>query len=485
MKSFNKLAAVFCLFAGLIFGSCDDNLSKVGTTIQPPEDLITVYTDTFRMEAYTVKLDSVFAKTSSCMLGEMFDPLYGNIKADILCQFYCEEGFKFAKTPYNGKVDSIELVIEFPLNNGSLVVYGDTMTPMQATVYAVNKPLTRNFYTNDNPENYCDMKNPLGSTSYTTYDVSISDSIRSITAADDPNFYVPNICVKLPTELGQSFYNELVNNPSTFESQNAFNEFFPGVYITNTFGSGCVIKNTSSDIFLRIYYDYELEASDGSDSIARAVQWFTISKEVIQINRFKNSNIDKLLEQNPTHTYIKSPAGVCTKLVLPTTEISKKLDVSDRFINDFNLDLKYLPEDEWDFAYYPPSCLLLIPEDSVKSFFENGNVEDGTTSFISYYYGEYGNSTLTSSSESSLGYNYNTRTYSFGNISALLETHIKNSPDKDLSMLVLPVNRSVITSNSSYYTSAIFNSFDLAGVKIRTEDEYMKVVVLSSKFENK
>ena len=313
IKGFKKLAALFCLFAGLILGSCDDNLTKVGSTIQPPEDLITVYTDTFMIKASTMKLDSIFAKSSDCLLGEMYDPVYGNIKSDILCQFYCEEGFKFAYTPNGGKVDSMDLIILYPFRTGaSLYAYGDTMTPMQLSVFPVNKPIKRNFYTNDNPELYCDMQNPLGIKSYSAYDASVPDSIHFETGFDGIYEYYtfqPNIRVPLPTELGQKFYDETINNPSTFSNQNAFNEFFPGVYITNTFGSGCIIKTTGANIGIRIYYNHTLKDVEGLDSIAYAAQWFFVSKEVVQINRFVNNNLDKLVEDNPTNTYVKAPAG--------------------------------------------------------------------------------------------------------------------------------------------------------------------------------
>lgn len=486
MKSFKGLIAAFGLFAGWMLGACDDNLTEVGTTIQPPGDLITVYTDTFQMKASTVRLDSVFAKTSVCLLGEMYDPVYGNIKADILCQFYCEEGFEFAKTPHEGKIDSVELMIIYPNNSrGGLNVYGDTVTPMQVSVYPVNKPLKRNFYTNEHPENYCDMKNPLGAATYTAYDFSISDSVRQATDSDGNPIFSPYINVRLSTELGQKFYDESVNNPSTFASQEAFNEFFPGVYITNTYGSGNLIKTQGENIWMRIFYDYALQDSAGNDSLAHAVQWFNVSKEVIQVNRFKNSNIDQLLEDNPTHAYVKSPAGVCTKLVLPTTQIAKEVDINDRYINGFNLDLKYLPEDEWDYAYAPPSHLLLLPEDSVVTFFEKGSVENNQTSYVSFMYYVSSSDSYTSSAATGIGYNSSTRTYSFGNISTLLKKHIENSPDKDLNLLVIPVTRTSASSNGAYYTSDIQHSFDLSGAKIRIEEEYMKVVVLSSKFENK
>lgn len=486
--SLEKLIAACCLLTGFVLGSCDDNLTSVGISIQPPGDRITVYTDTFVMTASTVKLDSIFAKTTQCILGEMYDPLYGTIKSDFMCQFYCEEGFEFTETPHEGKIDSVELFIMYPNDSyGKISAYGDTVLPMQVSVYPVETSLGRNFYTNDDPEKYCDMNNLLGRTIYTPYDMSITDSVRALTDSYGYYIYTPNIRIKLPAWLGQKFYDETINNPSTFASQNNFNAFFPGVYITNTFGSGNLIFSQGENLILRISYSVMRQDTLGQDSLALRYEELGSAKDVVQINRFKNSNMDHLLEENPTHTYIKAPAGICTKLVIPTTKISTEMDIQDRFINGFTLNLKYLPADEWDFAYAPPSYLLVLPEDSVKTFFERGNIENNTTSFVSYMYdisGTYSTS-FTSSSATYYGYNPTTRTYSFGNISNLLRTHIQNSPDKDLSVLVLPVNRSYTLSSSTYYTTGISHALYPAGLKIRKEEEFMKIIVLSSKFEDK
>ena len=489
MKRTLLFAILSGLFIGLLITSCDDDLSLVGTTVQPPGDLITVYTDTFQMKASTIRLDSIYAKTSDCLLGELYDPVYGIIKADLICQFYCEEDFQFAHTPYNNQIDSVELIIKyFTTSSGGLIVYGDTLNPMQVTVYPINKPLKRNFYTNDNPEQYCDMQNPLGSTTYTLYDMSVPDSIRNETDYYTGSlFYSPSVRIKLPAELGQKFYEEALNNPSTFKNQNAFNAFFPGVYITNTYGSGSLMITSGENIALALYYSVPYVNKDGetTDTLELKAQWFTFSKEVIQISRFINSNIDQLLNEYPTHTYVKSPAGVCTKLTIPTTEIAKQVDIKDRFINGFTLQLKYLPADEWSFAYSPPDFLLLIPEDSVISFFEKSSVENDMTSYVSFMPTD-GSSVYTSKYATPYGYSLYTRTYSFGNISNLLKEHIENSPDKDLNLLTIPVTRKVYTSdNSSYYTTGISHSFSLSGIKIRTEEEYMKIVVLSSKYESK
>ncbi|MDR0835326.1 MAG: DUF4270 domain-containing protein, partial [Tannerella sp.] len=110
MKTIKKIIAMCCASAALFICSCNDDMTKVGTSILPPSDIISVRTDTFMMTAQTVRLDSVYAKTTQCLLGQMYDPQYGNLKADFLCQFYCEENFKFAQSPYTGKIDSMEIV---------------------------------------------------------------------------------------------------------------------------------------------------------------------------------------------------------------------------------------------------------------------------------------------------------------------------------------------------------------------------------------
>jgi hypothetical protein len=461
--------ALCCLSAVLLLSSCNDTLSEVGTSILPPEDVITVQTDTFTLTAQTIQLDSVYAKTTQCLLGQMYDPLYGSIKADFLCQFYCEENFRFANTPYQDKIDSMELVVMY--FNSSW--YGDTLAPMQASVYEINKPLKRNFYTNDNPENYSNMSQPLGRQTYTAYDLSLYDSVAAVAG----NLHY--ITVKLPTELGQKFYDETVNNPSTFASQEAFNQFFPGVYVTTTFGSGSLIRTEGENIFLRIYYNYLTQDTLGQDTLIRAAAIFTNSKEVIQISRFENQNTDNLFVPNNTHTFVKSPAGVCTRLTIPTSQIAQKIDVKNRYINDFTLNLHYLPTEEWNFALAPPEHLLLIPEDSVKTFFEEERVENNQSIYVSYGSG-------IGSYVTPVGVNSATRTYNFGNISALIKSYIEQAPEKDLNVLIIPVTRtSTLVQQSVYATTGMTNSLVPSGIKIRIDEDYMKVVAVSSEYENR
>lgn len=445
-----------------IMAGCNDDLSSIGTSIQPGDDTISVYTDTFRIQATTVQLDSIYARTTSAQLGELYDPLYGNLKSDYLCQFYCPDNYRFKETPYQGKIDSVDFRIYYatddPNGNRNGVWVGDSLAPMQAEIYLVNKPLQKNFYTNINPELYCNMQESLGMQAYTSYNASIPDSIRNLKT------FTPNIRIKMPLQFGQKFYDETIKNPSSFNTQETFNKFFPGLYVTTTFGSGNILS-VSNSVF-RIYYRYTIKGSAGQDSLVNAVEKFSVTKEVIQLSRFKNTDMSGLLQPNDEYAFFKTPAGVCTRIVIPSKQITPIM--KDRIVNNLPLSLKAMPQENWKYALSPPSYMLILPEDSVKSFFEQGQIENNQTSFLSS------------------AYNASTRTYTFGNIANILKNQMDKDPEKDLNLLIMPVYRAT-TSGNSYYeqtviTTAISNFLAPSGVKIRKDEEVMKIGITSSKY---
>lgn len=443
-----SLAFIFCL------GSCDDELTKVGTSIQSDADKISVSVDSFYLEATTIPVEAVYARSDTGLLGEFYDPLYGTLKSDYICQFYCPDNFQFLHTPIDGKIDSVDFRIFYD----SWV--GDSLAPMRVQLYPIIKPLDRNFYTNINPEEYADMQGTMGQQTYTAFDRAVPDSVRYATDYYGSSLFYPVVTVRVPKEFGQKFYDETVNNPSTFRNQEAFNEFFPGVYVTNTFGSGNIIGVDIS--YLTIYYKYMGVGSEDQDSIIYTSEVFNVTKEVIQLNRFKNTNMSNLLEPSEDFTYVKTPAGVSTRLVIPAQQIAPFID--GRILNNMPLTLYAMPQDEYEYALERPTTLLILPEDSVKTFFENMKVEDGITSFIASF----------SSSYSS---------YSFGNISNMLKIHIENAPGEDLSLLVIPVRRE--TGSDYYgnpYSTSVSHFMSPSGMKLRKDKAVMKVGVTSSKY---
>lgn len=441
-----------------ILAGCNDDLSSIGTSIQPGDDTIAVFTDTFRIQATTVQLDSIYARSTSAQLGELYDPLYGNLKSDYLCQFYCPDDFQFEHTPYEGKIDSVDFRIYYTGSNKNGVWVGDSLAPMRAEIFRVTSPLQKNFYTNIDPTQYCNMQESMGAQAYTAYNNSIPDSIRALTS------YSPNVRIKMSTEFGQRFYDESVNNPGTFRNQETFNEFFPGLYVTNTFGSGNILSVSSS--VLSIYYKYAVKGSAGQDSLVNTWEAFSVTKEVIQLSRFKNTDMSQLLQPNDEYAFFKTPAGVCTRIVLPTKEITPIME--GRIVNNLPLELKAMPQENWQYALTAPSYLLILPEDSVKTFFEGSQIENNVTSFLSK------------------AYDATTRTYSFPNLANLLKYQMEKNPDKDMALLVIPVQRTTTTSSSygqnQTITTAITNYLAPSGVKIRKDEEVMQIGITSCEY---
>ncbi len=446
-----------------MFSGCNDELSQVGPSIQPEGDRSFIYADTFQIKASTVKIDSIYARTTSGLLGQLYDPLYGNLKSDYICQFYCPEEYKFAHTPIDGKVDSMAFFIMYRPDG----YIGDSLAPMQAKVYKVTKPLERNYYTNMNPKDYCDLQTLIGEKTYTAYDLSIPDSIRKITDPNHPQYYSPNVRIRISKDLAQKFYDETVQNPGTFQNQESFNNFFPGFYVTTDYGTGNILEVVQSSFF--IYYRYQTKSiKTGNDTIIRTREQFNVTKEVIQMNQITNDNLDLLLQPNEEYTYLKSPSGVCTKLMIPVAEIKERIE--GRIMNALNLKLKAMPQEDWVYAFEPPKDVLLLPEDSVQSFFLKNKIEDNITAYRA-------------------SFNPTNKTYTFGNIINLLERHLKKSPDKELNLVVLPVLRGVQTSNDYYggsnsTTTSITNYMRPSGVKLKKDNDAMEIVILTSKYNN-
>jgi len=456
------LITVFCM-SMIILNGCDDGMNLVGNVLIPDNDKITVYADTFHIKASTIRRDSLFAKTTNGLVGEYFDPLYGRLKSDYLCQFYCEDNFRFYKTPNGNKIDSIYLTLDYI----ERMVIGNPDIPMQIQVFPVTQPLDKVYYSNVDPADYCDLKNELGSLVYTA---SNGIAIDSFTTSSS-KYYVKRLEILLPHELGQKFYDETVNNPSSFINQQSFNGFFPGLYITSGYGSGCMLDIINTTIHLDYQHTEISEA--GTDSLVYMKEVFITTREVIQLNRFENSDNEQLLIENEDYTFVKTPAGIYTRYILPATEI--KPVIEDRIINTMLFNIKYMPNEDWPYSLSQPPFLLLMPEDSLNAFFQNRKVENNVTIFIS--------STEDYSSSTTFGYSASSRTYYFHNIASLLSYHLSTSPDKDLCLLVVPVNRITSSSSNYYYTTGIDNYLAPSGVKLRKDKDFMKITVVSSKYK--
>lgn len=458
-----KIKPILCFFAGLVtfsFIACDDDLNSIGSSVQPSNDGIYVGVDTFYFSAKTVKWDSIYARTTKGLLGEYNDPIFGNIKSDYLCEFYCPKVITFENRVQS--IDSVRLYLEV---SGYV---GDTISPFGVSVYKVNKELDRNFYTNVNPSKYCDLSKVIGRNTF---------SLNQFPFRGNSSYKYKMIPIRLEESVGESIYKEYIDNPETFKNSDALKKFFPGIYITTTLGND-VLMNIESTTFA-IYYSYMGRNKKNTADSLYTKQPFSLSvtPEVVQMNHVENNDIDDLsLNNNKNKAYLKTPAGVYTELTIPLKKIATKVG-KDTIVNAANFSLTGLTEDEQFSAFNRPTRLLFINKDSVDNFFSQKQLPDNVTSFL-------------------IRRTANGNRYNFGNISNLFNFYLKkfreenNTNVPDLKYLVIPVDEAVSYSTSQTgqtveRTKYLSNLMRPSSAVLRADSAFIRLPMVFSKYNDR
>lgn len=420
---------VFSLLVSLCYWSCDDTLDTIGMGIQPGEDKISVYDTVINLAGKTVKVDSIYARTTSGYLGRIYDPAYGTIKSGFICQYYPSIGFDLDDMVDQNKIDSVRVEIYY--NN----FLGDSLAPMQATAYPLKEGqrLINDFYTNLDASEYCDLENPFGKVAYTVRDMRLNDSISYA------NPY-RRISIPMDNAWGYKFLDEYKKEGhGAWASLEEFLEFFPGTYIESSFGIGSMAAVDFSEI--HVYYTINVD-NNGVTEKSAAAAILAVTKEVIQLNRFENTHDEYLLEESDDKMYLKTPAGVFSKITIPIKKIYNGLD--GKTLNRASVSIAAEPrKDKNEYAFEFPglgvvrntskSKLLLIEPDSVKLFFEEQRVANAKTVYATVF-------------------NSKTYTYDFNNISNVIQRAIDTDPNKDLELLLIPVQTEFYESSSSSAT---------------------------------
>lgn len=428
LKSLYK--ALIISFVTILIVSCNDQLDQVGFTIQPGKDRLSVGVDTLQLQARTVQVDSMYSKTNYPVLGEYIDPVFGTIKSEYIGEFYLpnETGFKEGAI-----IDSVEAVVTYR------TILGDSLAPMELSVYEVTKSLKgTDDFTNVDPRSFADMTSPLGVESFTGRNSTYTTITTTASDYSTVTYKLYEIHVDLPTELGQKFLDEY-NKPGHGEMANTdrFRSYFPGLYFTTTFGNSTIISVDLTSLYVHYHYLDKKGSSDGQDTIRTDAFRLNITPEVRQINHIANKN-DNLLEDNSTHTFIKSPAGVNTEITFPISDMHERL--KEQALNLVNFTVYALPEANENemVKLNPPNYLLLINKDSLDGFFENNRLPDYVTSYISDQFDS------------------STYSYKFNNISTMINYYNEQHGDEpyDLVYYLIPVDATYTTYQQSYYSSA-------------------------------
>ena len=357
--------------------SCDDSTSGVGDFVSNI-DKIEAFSSSYEATSKTYRLDSIYSRTNRAYLGKYTDPDFGEYTASFITQINCPEGFEFPE--HLQEITSATLELYYT------GFYGDSLATLTVQVDELNKVIndedTDLYYTSFDPSDYFSVDNEIKEQkSYAAVDKSVSDSLRNSEG------YYPNVKI----DLGDKFktrLQEASNHPEYFKDAYSFiNNVLKGFYVHTIQGDGSVIY--IQDIWLRINMDYMVESSTGAiDSLVHGSSVLAASKEVLMATNMTNT-WSNTLEDETGHTYLKTPAGLCTEITLPINDIyhNHKNDT----LNSVTLSIKkyrYINEENADKSQYKmgvPKIILMVRKGEMKDFFEKNKTYDNETSFLGTY----------------------------------------------------------------------------------------------------
>ena len=424
-----------------LVSSCQNDVLNAGASTLDTEDHISVKSDTFSVSSSLQECTAIYLTPDSFLLGEC-DTHFGTIKADILTQFACPEGYKY---PYadGATVDSVVLRLYY--KNW----YGDGLAPLGISVYEMDRS-TLDYdsrYPSDTAiTSFCSMADStyISSQSHICFAGVPTDSAYS-----SDNTPISCISNKLSDAFAKRFFNV-----QDFTSQENFNHAFKGLYIVSDFGGSTVLYVKHID--LSVYYHFPSPRPEQQDSIIRNTKTFYANSEVRQINRYIYPDREQVLQelQQKTDTnYIVSPANIYTRLSVSMNaiyeQIKQQLGNPDNYrvyVNKANLTVDVLhndstsprPRDQWN---VPASYMLLVQEEKMESFFANNELPSDTLAILG----------ALSSSVDTLG---NVSYFYSYDLSALLTKQLRSNARVDeLDFLLVPVAVGTASSTSSTITS--------------------------------
>lgn len=438
----------------LCLTSCDDETSSFGVDMMPTADFVNNYYKTYdvKTQSYAVG-DAVLARTNMSYFGRFTDPETGTtVKSDFLAQFHCDENFAFPDKITNDECTNFELKLFVDK------FVGDSLATFKLSVYELDKPLDPNadYYTNINPEDYYDTSSePLTTKWFTLSDRTIEDSERW-----GSNYY-HNIKVSLPTELGTKIIEDYRNNPEHFANTSAWtnsgNPCSKGLYFKLEQGDGAMayIYLVQMNMYFR-YYD------EGYKKDTLGLCELAATEEVVEATRFENTNLENLLADTGS-TYLKCPAGIFTMATIPAEQIN-----SQDTINSAKLTFtRYNDLVQSSFKLDIPKTILLVRlDDYLNGFFENYQVSDNQTSYITTF-------------------NRNTNTYTFNNVARLVTKMVQEKKNGTATenwnkVLLIPVETTYDTGNNLIKLNHDF-SMSCARL-VGGENDFVNLEVIYSSF---
>lgn len=419
----NRWIPAVLIGASLI--ACEDT-TGIGSSII--EDEVEVLVDSsFTVTGFSVANPVIQGRTESQILGKIDAKGFGNFSSDFITQFMPA----VALDTFGITIETLDSIkLRMFMNYGDCI--GDTLAPMGVEVYRLDKAIESPIYSDFNPSSYYSSDGLLGSTIYTASVIGLPESL--VERYTHPDTAVRVVEVDMPMSLAYEFWNKYLSDPLIWNDPQQFAEWFPGIYVKNSFGSGRVMTFYSTAMYL--YYSRHLQYDEVDTIIPGSQIFLSVTPEVINNNNFNLSISSDIVNLAQTKPVIVAPIGYDVEVTLPIQEIVDKYrNATNTFsvINsmDFNIPVEEISN---QYGIEPPEYLLLVRKDMKDSFFSKQQVTDNINSFYA-------------------SYDSDNKCYDFSSMRQyFLEMSAKDSITADDAEFILtPVSLMTETYTSSYY----------------------------------
>lgn len=448
---FIKLTAF--LLAAFSMVACDDTTDTLGSSITNKVDNLTITDATYNVETQSLVAGPVLSKSNNGIIGKVKDPETGTyLTADYMTQMvplstFSVDTLQYIKDANNGELraDSCYLLVSYQST------YGDSLAPMKVTAYEMSKPMTedKNYLTDFDPmaEGYIAENGYHNSATY-----SLSKATGNFKIYLNKPYIKDGVTYD---NYGTYMLKTFVEHPEYFKSNYQFlKNVCPGFYIKHEGGIGNVADVWNTEVQFYWSRQKTIKASDGvTDSIAKEYGFNRIdgTEEALQTNHIVNDAASiASLAADQSCTYLKSPAGIFTEVTLPVEEILKGHE--NDTLNTASITFPRINNTETNnqYTFDTPSYVLMIPKDSIDSFFENGDVVNNRNSF----YASYSSST--------------TNGYTFSNISNLITamSKKKGSSVNWNKAVLIPITVSTVVENNSTMISKMTHNMSLTSTRL-------------------
>ena len=433
--------------------ACDDTTDNIGSSITNEVDNLSIQQKVFNVTSRSVVSGPVLSRNNTGMIGKVKDPETGTyVTGDYMTQLGVLSSFsldtlEYIRNAHDGKIeaDSCFLLVSYK------TIYGDSLAPMKVTAYEMSKPMTedKNYLTDFDPiaEGYIAENGYHNSATY-----SLSKATGNFKIYLNKPYIKDGVTYD---NYGTYMLKTFVEHPEYFKSNYQFlKNVCPGFYIKHEGGIGNVADVWNTEVQFYWSRQKTIKASDGvTDSIAKGYGFNRIdgTEEALQTNHIVNDAASiASLAADPSCTYLKSPAGIFTEVTLPVEEILRGHE--NDTLNTASITFPRINNTETNnqYTFDTPSYVLMIPRDSINSFFENGNVVNNRNSF----YASYSSST--------------TNGYTFSNISNLITamSKKKGSSVNWNKAVLIPITVSTVVENNSTMISKMTHNMSLTSTRL-------------------